>query len=317
MLNPSLIGGKLLIVGDFNFPAINWDNLSTPHLSKKCAPEVLAATQDAFLFQHVQSPRHTRSNQKPTLTNLIFSQDDQPITNMTTSAPLGKSHHKVLIFHNTVDNNSKDERPRYLYHRANYGSMKLELQRVHWYEVFYSSSCNECWGTFKEIIDNLISKFVPLLKETPKKSKSIWMNKPTLLKIKIKNRAYHRFLKTKDEHDYEMYAKHRNQSKQSKNACRKAVTNFEKSLPREVKSNPKAFFRYTKNKLNFQNVIPDLVDNGKILSDDNSKAKAFNMSFKSAFTEESDCLPDFNLNVKSSIEHVSFQADKIKKKLDN
>ena len=84
-----------------------------------------------------------------------------------------------------------------------------------------------------------------------------------------------------------------------------------------MKSNPKAFFRYAKNKLNFKNAIPDLVDNGKILSDDTSKAKAFNMFFKSVFTEESDCLPDFNLNVKSSIEHVFFPADKIKKKLDN
>ena len=41
------------------------------------------------------------------------------------------------------------------------------------------------------------------------------------------------------------------------------------------------------------------------------------MFFKSVFAEESDCLPGFNLNVKSSIEHVSFPADKIKKKLDN
>ena len=91
----------------------------------------------------------------------------------------------------------------------------------------------------------------------------------------------------------------------------------EKPLLREVKSNPKAFFRYTKNKLNFKNAIPDLVDNGKILSDDTSKAKGAICFFKSVFTEESDCLPDVNLNVKSSIEHVSFLADKIKKKPDN
>ena len=69
--------------------------------------------------------------------------------------------------------------------------------------------------------------------------------------------------------------------------------------------------------LNFKNTIPDLGDNGKILSDGTSKAKALNMFFKSVITEESDCLADFNLNVKSSIEHVSFPADKIKKKLDN
>ena len=73
ILNTSLIGGKLLILGDFNFPTINWDSLSTPHLSNHCASEFLAATQDAFLFQYVQSPTHTRPNQKPTLIDLIFS----------------------------------------------------------------------------------------------------------------------------------------------------------------------------------------------------------------------------------------------------
>ena len=92
ILNTSLIGGKLLIPGDFNFPTINWDSLSTPHLSNHCASEFLAATQVAFLFQYVQSPKHTRSNQKPTLIDLIFLQDNQAITNMTTSALLGKSH---------------------------------------------------------------------------------------------------------------------------------------------------------------------------------------------------------------------------------
>ena len=84
-----------------------------------------------------------------------------------------------------------------------------------------------------------------------------------------------------------------------------------------MKSNPKAFFRYAKYKLNFKNAIPDLVHNDKILSDDTSKAKAFNMFFKSVFTKEPDCLPDFNLNIKSTIDYVSFPADKIKKKLDN
>ena len=79
-----------------------------------------------------------------------------------------------------------------------------------------------------------------------------------------------------------------------------------------MKSNPKAFFRYAKNKLNFENPIPDLVDNSKILSDHASKAKGFNMFFKSIFKEESSRLPYFNLNVQFSIEHVSFLTDKIK-----
>ena len=127
ILNTSMIGGKLLILGDFNFLTINWDNLLTPHLSNHCASGFLAATQDAFLFQYVQSPTHTRHNQKQTLIDLNFLQGNQTITNMTSSGLLFKTHHKVLRFQYTVDNNSKNERLHYLYHCTNYDSMKLEL----------------------------------------------------------------------------------------------------------------------------------------------------------------------------------------------
>ena len=48
ILNISLIWGKLLVPGDFNYPTINWDNLSTPNLSNFCTFKFLAATQDAY-----------------------------------------------------------------------------------------------------------------------------------------------------------------------------------------------------------------------------------------------------------------------------
>ena len=59
--------------------------------------------------------------------------------------------------------------------------MKLELQRADWYKVFYNSSSTECWGKFKETINNLKSKFVPLQKQTQKKTKKqIYMDEETL-----------------------------------------------------------------------------------------------------------------------------------------
>ena len=48
----------------------------------------------------------------------------------------------------------------YLYHCANYDSLKVEREKVDWYKVFYNSSATECWEKFKEIINKLISKFV-------------------------------------------------------------------------------------------------------------------------------------------------------------
>ena len=79
-----------------------------------------------------------------------------------------------------------------------------------------------------------------------------------------------------------MYAKYRNQSK---NGCRKPVAGYEKFLSREVKSKLKAFFGYAINKLNFKNAIPDSVDIGNIISDDNGKVKTLNMFLKSVFTK--------------------------------
>ena len=51
---------------------------------------------------------------------------------------------------------------------------------IDWYEVFYNSSSIECWEKFKEIINNLISTFVTLQIQTPKKGKSRMMNEQTL-----------------------------------------------------------------------------------------------------------------------------------------
>ena len=171
--------------------------------------------------------------------------------------------------------------------------MKLELQRFDWYEVLYNSSSTKCWGKFKEIINSLISKFVSLQKQTPKKNKSIWMNKLTLSKIKMKAELTIGSWKRKT------------------NAITKCILNIKinrKTLAEkqsQIIKHPcrekwnltqKAFLRYAKNELNFIIAITDLVDTVKILSDDTRKTKAFNMFFKSVFTEESDFFPDFNLN---------------------
>ena len=57
----------------------------------------------------------TRTNERSTLIDLIFSQQDQTITKMTTSAPLGKSHHKTFRYRFIVNKNLKNERPSNLY----------------------------------------------------------------------------------------------------------------------------------------------------------------------------------------------------------
>ena len=71
-------------------------------------------------------------------------------------------------------------------HGANYGSVKLELQRVDWYKVFYNYGSFECCEKFKEIINNLISKFVPYKSRLALRKKQICMDEQTTLsKVKM------------------------------------------------------------------------------------------------------------------------------------
>ena len=108
----------------------------------------------------------------------MFLQDYQTIANMATSAPSDKNHHKVSL--RSRHNTSKNERPRYLYHLANYHSMKLELQRVGWYEVFYDSSSTACLERIKEIINNF--KICPVTKVDSQKKNHIYMEEQTVIK---------------------------------------------------------------------------------------------------------------------------------------
>ena len=127
-------------------------------------------------------------------------------------------------------------------------------------------------------------------------------------------RAYHQYLLAKDHNGYNIYVKYINQAKR---ACRKGVYNYEHSLSKEVKRNPKAFFAYAKSKRKYASLIPDLKDGSKIITSEECKATLFNSFFKSVFTKEKNTLPDFEPVCEASISGVVFSEERVKKNLLN
>ena len=69
----SKLKGELLLLGDFNNPNINWEKLYVSHAPEHCASNFFMATQNSFLHQHVSTETHSRSNQRSTLIDLIFT----------------------------------------------------------------------------------------------------------------------------------------------------------------------------------------------------------------------------------------------------
>jgi len=86
-----------LLLGDFNFPNINWASLDG---DQSLSAGFLNACEDAFLTQHVTKPTRHRHGQTSSILDLIFTSDSDMIedSNITHLSPLGSSDHEVLLW---------------------------------------------------------------------------------------------------------------------------------------------------------------------------------------------------------------------------
>jgi hypothetical protein len=84
----------LMILRDFNCPGIDWDNHKGDHQSEA----FLTSCEDAFLHQHILEPTRGRLGQNANLLDLVFSNEENMVTNIVYQSPLGKSDHVSLSF---------------------------------------------------------------------------------------------------------------------------------------------------------------------------------------------------------------------------
>ena len=66
---------QVLLIGDFNIPGINWEDLDYAGNASSLAADLLDATNDAYLFQHVTGFTRHKSGQKSSLLDLVFTFD--------------------------------------------------------------------------------------------------------------------------------------------------------------------------------------------------------------------------------------------------
>ena len=113
----SILKGELLLVGDFNYPNVNWEKLYFSHIPEHCASKFCTVTQNSFLHQHVSSTTHSRTNQRSTLIDLIFTSDDQSITILRCGSRLKKKHHKFLKFNYWIKCSLNHGKIHYMYEK--------------------------------------------------------------------------------------------------------------------------------------------------------------------------------------------------------
>jgi endonuclease/exonuclease/phosphatase family metal-dependent hydrolase len=86
----------LLIMGDFNYPKLDWTNWNRN--GDKEGDAFMESIRDSFLYQHVEGYTRTRENSEPKIIDLIFTNEDDMVDRIVHESPLGRSDHCALLF---------------------------------------------------------------------------------------------------------------------------------------------------------------------------------------------------------------------------
>ena len=307
------LNNKLLIMGDFNFPGINWELECTNHQNEmNIENQFLTCIQNNFLFQLVDQPTHCRGLQTPTLIDLIITNDPNILGDIAFNAPVGNSHHCVMLFKLyvnvfNINNEINKQDIKYNYEKGNYTGMRDFVKNCDWNVLFNKNSNVDEW---KENLENVLNdardKFVPkiVIKETCNKPKrSFPANKSILEKIHDKRKAFAYFKKYPTHTNEQNYHFHRNVVN---SAVKKAKLTKELNIANKIKTNPKCFFNYVNSQLKPRECISNLKrEDGSMTETDQEKAEVLNSFFSSVFVKENDePIPELDVDIEKELNNI-------------
>ena len=302
-----------LIVGDFNFPAINWSTMST---NDPAAQRFLNCVNGQYWTQHINQATIQCGADRTSLLDLIFTNEEGMVDQIKFNSPLGKSDHLLIGFKfNCYLERINQSFHKYYYNKGDYQLLRQKLA-IDWHHLLdpHMDNVDEQWKIFREVYDEAHSTCIPhkqiKLKQSPWQ---VPMDEAVVKKIKQKNRSWTRYMETRSQEKLQEYKRFRNQTR---NLVRRAKKNFEKDVATTVKKSPKKFWKYVNNRTKVKSTIPDLVTENGTATTDKVKADYLNNFFSSVFTEEpAGQLPQFPSRTPVTLSNIPLTPDRIKKKL--
>ena len=291
----------IVIMGDFNFRYINWETMQSTSSGKQLQMDTkfLECLSDNYLIQHVNEPTRWRGADKPSLIDLIITNEENMISDLEYDAPLGKSDHAVL----TMKLNCYIERKveivkRKKYHLADYESMYKYFEEVQWEKEFGGKSFEEKVEMFQHEYEKNEEKCVPTVTKRGDQLNSIPVDTITADLIRKKTQLSRKVMNAKRRGSSEEtiaeakreYNKARNKVRNRTRYIRKTYEQKLADLARKEK-NLKPIYAYMKRMSRTQGGIGDICINPSNpksckTSSIKKKVKIFSDYFASVWTQE-------------------------------
>lgn len=265
----------ILILGDFNFPSIDWSMQSASVHDM----QFLDLLNDLFLYQHVNFP--TREDN---ILDLVITNEPDMVTHIQSIGKLGLCDHDAILCNVQSKVSVEESNMSFpVYHKADLAGMKDKLNSMDWCSDLEKRPAEECWKCVKDVITKLESEFVPHRTRNTK-SKPMWMTRKAIRAVRKKQKLWKKYRLSQSNVDKIRYTE---QAHKCKYELKNAKRNFEEKLADNIKSDSKSFFKYIRANSKTKDSVGPLKDvAGKIVSSNEDMTEELNGFFSSVFTNE-------------------------------
>ena len=281
--NPS----HLIIMGDFNYPEIDWNYTISRAAGIHPSHIFLHSIQDSLLYQHVTQPTRHRLGESPNTLDLIITNEEGMINKINPLPPIGNSDHICLnVFPSMYTEEPMAPQPRLNLFKGNYGKISEGMQSIDWDTTLQGQPFTDAYRAFCNILKEKTEQHIPITTKQKKKTRTFISHRKQGTYAKKRGTAgtYTQNLTTQWTLDYARFAQLRNQLI---GLTRRLRASFEHDLAQDLKSNSKAFWKYVRTIMKTTSRISDLdMGNGRMASTNKEKADTLNSFFCSVFTRE-------------------------------
>ena len=296
--------GNNLFIGDFNFPAINWSNLTANGGSEA----FLQCVIDNGFDQLVDFPTHIRGN---TL-DLVLTNRPENILSVEPLGNLSNSDHSIIsvdvLFSSKFNNSSELVND---WRRGDNDGLRAYLGEIDWDLELGNKNTEEAWQQLTDKVNLAINQFIPKIRRRTSNNHQ-WMTKHVKRLVRKKQRHYNLYMDSGTDQDFERY----NQTaKDCKKAIRQAKKKFETSIAKN--GNKRPFNAYIKSKTKSRISVGPLKHGNDLITDNTLMATVLNNQFNSVFTnEDKTTMPTCpDVSGGNRIENSFFDTETVSKKI--
>ena len=272
--------GDLILLGDFNAPAIDWKNW-TCSATQSFAGKLLDFATNLALCQAVIRSTRVVRRQKPSVLDLIFHKYPNAVTSLKCLAPVGNSDHKLLRFSFALQ--VPDCPPpvaRRRYAKMDVEGLRAAAARVDWEAASNAGDLRACWEFIKTNILKLTDRFVPVTYQRVS-AKKPWHTAKHHRALKAK-RATFRIWTENPTPSTEQHCREANSyyNKLDRSGRRQ----YERSIAIGAKHSPKPFFAHVQRNKHLRTRVPALRDDsGELFEDPGRKCELLQQAFSGVY----------------------------------